>query len=254
MSPRRVKKMFLNYIAKHGKMLMEKEGVPMNGKVKNVLNWVLAIVLCSLGICLCTKADFGLSMIAAPPYIIHCFMREHFAWYTQGMSEYIWEAVLLLLTCLIIRRFRKRYLLSFVTAVLSGFVIDFWLWVFGGNGVYENLAVRIIAFVLGSALISLAVAFVFRTTLPPQVYELAVNEVAEKYGFDKSKTKLGNDIIMLAITLLLALTLTRDWTGIGIGTVVVTFINAPLIRLFGTLIDKIEKNTAPAEETEVSVC
>lgn len=213
----------------------------MNKKVVNVINWVLSVTLCSLGICLCAKASLGLSMIAAPSYIIHCFFRDILPWYTQGTSEYIWEAVLIVVTCLAVQKFKPKYLLSVLTAVISGFVIDFWIWVFGGNGMYETLPARIIAFVLGSAIISLAVAFVFRTTLPPQVYELIVTEISEKYGFDKSKTKLVNDIVMLAITVILARALTHSWTGVGIGTVIVTFVNAPMIKFFGKIIDKIEK-------------
>lgn len=214
----------------------------MNKKVVNIVNWVLSITLCSLGICLCTKASLGLSMIAAPPYIIHCFFRDTFSWYTQGTSEYIWEAVLIIVTCLAVQKFKPKYLLSVLTAVISGFVIDFWIWVFGGNGMYESLPARIIAFVLGSVIISIAIAFVFRTTLPPQVYELLVTEISEKYGFDKSRTKLVNDIAMFVITIVLARLLTHSWTGVGVGTVIVTFANAPMIKFFGEIIDKIEKN------------
>ena len=94
---------------------------------------------------------------------------------------------------------------------------------------------------MSTGVISLAIAFVFRTTLPPQVYELIVSEISDKYHFDKSKTKLFNDIIMLAITIILARVLTHSWTGVGIGTVIVTFTNAPMIKLFGKVIDKIEK-------------
>ena len=213
----------------------------MNKKAINIINWVLGIVLCCLGICFCTKAAFGLSMIAAPPYIIHCFFRDTLSWYTQGTSEYIWEAFLVVVTCLAVRKFKPKYLLSLLTAVVSGFIIDFWLWVFGGNGVYESMVIRVIAFIGGSLLISLAIAFVFRTTLPPQVYELIVSEISDKYHIDKSKTKLFNDIIMLAITIILSRALTHSWTGVGIGTVIVTFINAPMIKLFGKVIDRIEK-------------
>ena len=214
----------------------------MRKKSVNIINWVCAVVLCSFGVCLCTKASFGLSMIAAPPYIIHCFMREILPWYTQGTSEYIWQTVIVVITCIAARRFKVKYLLSFLTGVISGVVIDLWFLVLGGNGAYESMAVRIIAFIFGSVIISIAVAFVFRTTLPPQAYELIVSEIADRYGFDKSKTKLINDIVMLAVTALLALFLTHSWSGVGIGTVIVTFVNAPMISFFGKLIDKVEKN------------
>lgn len=213
----------------------------MNKKIINFANWLISITLCGLGICLCTKASFGLSMIAAPPYIIHCFMCEALPWFTQGTAEYFWEAVILVVLCIIIRSFKPKFLLSFVTAIISGLIIDFWLWVFGGSETYESFPIRIIAFVVGCAIISIAIAFVFRTTMPPQVYELVVNGISDKFGFDKSKTKLGFDITMLIITVLLSRILTHAWTGVGIGTVIVTFANAPMIKFFGKIIDKIEK-------------
>ena len=77
----------------------------------NELAWVIGIVVCSLGVCLCTKADFGLSMIAAPPYILHYALRGVFPWFTQGRAEYAWQALLLLGMCLAVGRFRWRYLL-----------------------------------------------------------------------------------------------------------------------------------------------
>lgn len=217
-------------------------------KFKNLINWLLGMVLCSLGVCFCTKAGFGLSMIGAPPYIIHVFMRDRFSWYTQGTSEYIWEAVLLIITIIIIRKFKWKYLLSFVTAVLLGFGIDAWLFVLGGNAVYESLLVRIVLFSLGTVITAIAIAFYFRTTLPLQVYELTVTEISSKYSLKTSKVKWVNDILFLVIAGLLAWLLNHSWSGIGIGTVIVTFVNAPLINLFGKLIDKIEKNSSVKTE------
>ena len=42
----------------------------------NEIAWVIGIAGCALGVCLCTKANFGLSMIAAPPYIFHIALRD----------------------------------------------------------------------------------------------------------------------------------------------------------------------------------
>ena len=56
----------------------------------NEIAWVLGIVLCALGVALCTKADFGLSMIAAPAYIIHVGMsRFFFLVYSGDIGIYI---------------------------------------------------------------------------------------------------------------------------------------------------------------------
>lgn len=209
-------------------------------KTKNVIHWILGVVLCSLGICLSTKGGLGLSMIAAPPYIFHVWLRDRFAWFTQGTAEYFWQAAILIITVISVQRIRFKYLLSFVTAVCSGFVIDGWLWVFNGNGLWDTMPLRIISFLLGMAITSLAIAFYFRTTLPLSAYELIVTEIADRYKLPKDRVKQVNDIVMLVLSVILAWVLTHGWNGVGIGTVVITLCNATLIRIFGKLIDRLK--------------
>ncbi len=205
----------------------------------NEAAWVLGIVLCTLGICLCTKANFGLSMIAAPPYILHLRMVEIFPWWSQGTSEYIWQGFLLLVLWVLMRRVKIKFVLCFVTAVLFGFALDGWFVIFGGNGAYESIAARIISFVLGECITALAIAFYFKTDMPLQIYELLVTQLAPKYGCTTEKMKQINDIVMFVLSIVLALALTGGFHGVGIGTVVITAVNAPLIRLFSALLDRL---------------
>lgn len=221
----------------------------------NFFNWILGNLVVCLGVCLSTKANFGLSMIAAPAYAIHVFMRNIASWYTQGTSEYIFQAAVLIVTCLIIWRFKPKYLLSFLTAVMCGLMIDGWFLVLpGGNAVVENLVVRIIFFIVGAALISLGIAFVFRSTWPAQVYEMAVLELSERFGFKRDRVKFVFDMIFLAMAIILALLLNHSLTksGINIGTVIVTFTNAPLIALFGKVIDWLEGTVFKAKMEEIN--
>lgn len=204
----------------------------------NEIAWVLGIVLCALGVCLATKADFGLSMIAAPAYILHVGLIKLLPWYSQGTSEYIFQGILLVLLCIAVQRFRARYLLSFVTAVLFGVVLDFWFWVFGGNGAYEAVPMRLLAFVISELVTALAIAFFFRTRLPLQIYELFVTELAKRYGWKSTTVKQLYDMSSFVLSLLLALLVNRSLTGIGIGTVIITIVNAPLIAWFGKQLDR----------------
>ena len=205
----------------------------------NEIAWVIGIFVCGFGVCLCTKADFGLSMIAAPPYILHYALRDALPWFTQGRAEYIWQAVLLLGMCAAVRRFRWRYLLSFGAAFVAGTAIDCWFLLLGGNAPYETMAVRIAAFAAGEILTSIAIAFVFRTSWPIQIYELLVRELADRYGWKVDRVKMVNDVSMFVLSAALSFILTRGFHGFGIGTVLITVVNAPLIALFGKIIDRL---------------
>lgn len=229
----------------------------MLGKM-NEIAWVAGIVLCALGVCLITKADFGLSMIAAPAYILHIGFIKIFPWYTQGTSEYIFQGILLILLCIAVRRFRFRYLLSFVTAVLFGLTLDGWFFVFGGNAAYASLAVRIFAFLMGGLFTGFAIAFFFRTRLPLQIYELVVTELSDRYGWKNTTVKQIYDAASLLLSVLLAALVNHSMTGIGIGTVILTVVNAPLIALSGKLLDRVfvfdslfAKRAGGKEEKEV---
>lgn len=205
----------------------------------NELAWVIGIVLSTLGIALYTKADFGLSMIAAPAYIIHSKMINYFDWYSQGTSEYIIQTILIIALSVIMLRFKKSYILSFLTAIVSGVVLDGWFLLMHGNAPFESMAIRIIAFIFGEISLTIAIAFFFRTTLPVQIYELIVNEISEKKNLEKNKVKQLYDVFMLVLSLALALVLNKSFQGLGIGTIIITIINAPLIKIFGDILDRV---------------
>ena len=203
----------------------------------NEAAWLFGMIFCALGVALCTKANFGLSMIAAPPYIIHRFVINFLPWYSQGTSEYVWQTALLVIMCIIVKRFKPKYLLTFACAVIFGLALDGALFLLGSGTPYESIIVRIIAFIIGEAITAVAIALYFRTSLPLCVYELVVSEISKRYNIEIGKVKQANDIIMFAISVILAL-INRSLSGIGIGTVLITLINAPLIAFAGKCLDK----------------
>ncbi len=204
----------------------------------NEAAWVMGIILCAFGVALATKANLGLSMIAAPPYIIHLFMRNFLPWYTQGTSEYVWQGVLLIFMCIIVRRFKVKYLLTFACALIFGFAVDSALFLLGGGGAYEELSTRIIAFIASEIITATAIACYFRTDMPLPVCELLVSEVSKHYSLSINKVKQVTDISMLVLSLVLALALNRSFTGIGIGTIIITLVNASMIAIAGKVLDR----------------
>ena len=178
-------------------------------------------------------------MIAAPAYITYLKLSTIFSFATYGMVEYCFQGLLILLLIIAFRRFKWKYLLSFLTAVLFGVVLDFWFMIFGTEG-YVLLSERIIACVSGILVSSLGVAFFLRTYLPLEAYELVVKEVVDQYHFDMTKVKWIYDISSLVVAILLMFLFFKrfDFSMVGINTLVCTFVNAPLIGLFGKIIDR----------------
>ena len=202
------------------------------------LFYILGVTLCAFGVVLTTKADFGLSMMSAPSYILSTALSESNPWLTQGVAEYFWQGLLLLTMCILTRSIRPRFLLSLISSIFFGLCIDGWIFVLGGNGPYGTLMGRIISFIAGEIIICFAVSLMYRTYIPQPITECLVVETSRHFKAQTPTVKLINDFSCLVFSISLALLLTHSLTGIGIGTVIITVVNAPLIRLISKIIDR----------------
>ena len=88
------------------------------------LAYAAGLALLALGTAITEKANFGMSMIVAPAYLVHLKLSETLPWFSFGVAEYALQALLLIALGLILRRFSPKYLFSFVTAVLYGAALD----------------------------------------------------------------------------------------------------------------------------------
>lgn len=214
------------------------------------LLWLLGILLVAFGVAICSKANLGVSMIAAPAFVLSEALLPLHRFFSVGVTEYLVQGVLLLLLALLVRRFHRSYILAFLVAVLYGYALNLFLWLLG-DAPFEAIWLRWVMLLLGDAVVAFGVAAFFRTYLPLQVYELFVAETADRFDLSIPAVKWGFDISLLAISVILALTLfgdvdtltfrmlaTSSFHSIGLGTLATTAINSPMIALWGRVIDR----------------
>ena len=199
------------------------------------VSYLMGLVLLAFGASLMTRADFGLSMIVAPAFII----SEFFSFMTFGMAEYLFQALLLALLVVFVRRFKFTYLLSFLTAVCYGLMLDGCLYLLAFLGEI-NIAVRIMFYLIGLFATSLGVAFMFHTYISAEVYELFVKEATERFGWKIGVVKTVYDCTSLVLSVLMSFAFFGfgHFKGIGIGTLVCALVNGRLISAFGSLLEK----------------
>ena len=203
------------------------------------ISYTIGVVLLSLATALTEAAGFGVSMVVAPAYLIHLRLSPVFPSFTFGIAEYVFQAFLLLLTVILLKRFRLSYLFSFVTALIYGAFLDLFISMIE-HIPHESISTRIIFFVSGVIICSFSVALLFRTYIPPEVYELFVKEVSQKHGFNLSRFKTIYDCSSCLLGIILSFVFFGfgRFEGIGIGTVLCAILNGPLIGLFGKLFEK----------------
>ena len=164
----------------------------MKKKFSTELAYVLGIVLVAWGVVLMEKADFGVSMVVAPAYLLYRWLSPAWHFFTFGMAEYCLQAVLLLAMSLLLRRFRISYLFSFVTAVVYGVVLDALMFL-GTMLPSGGIALRGIYYAAGMLFCAAGVSAMFHTYISPEVYELFVKEVSAHFGVDINRFKTGYD-------------------------------------------------------------
>lgn len=218
-------------------MKNNRERAPIKG-VAEVM-WIMGIVLCALGVCLSANSGFGVSMVAAPAFVLFNRLKDVLPWLTYGTMDYIFQGIVVLSTVVICRRFKWKYLMAFAVAVVYGVLLDMWRMVFGAE-VYATIPLRVCAAVCGAVITSLAIAMLLRSYMPQQAYELVVKETSERYNFLLNKVKWTFDISVLVLAILLMLVLFGrfDPELVGVGTVVITLVNTPLIAMWGKVLDR----------------
>ncbi len=202
------------------------------------LSYVLGLVIMAFSAAFTVKADFGMSMVVAPAYLLHLKLSQLLPWFSFGVAEYVFQGLLVLLLVVIMRKFKFYYLLSFVTAVLYGTLLDGAILLISPLPA-DSFAIRVLWYVIGTVCCSFAVSLFFHTYLAPEAYELVVKEIAAKTKRDINKIKTAYDCfsVVLGIALSFCFFGFGTFEGVKLGTVICAVVNGFLIGRFSKLLE-----------------
>lgn len=202
------------------------------------LSYVLGLVIMAFAAAFTEKADFGMSMVVAPAYILHLKISEFLPWFTFGVAEYVFQGILIIITAIVMRKFKLSYLFSFVTAVLYGTLLDGAM-VLVANLPENSFAIRILWYVLGTVLCSFAVSLFFHTYLSPEAYELIVKELSQKFNCNINKVKTAYDCFSVVLGIVLSFSFFGFgvFEGVKFGTIICALINGFLIGRFSKILE-----------------
>lgn len=208
-------------------------------KIYSEAVYFIGIALIAFGAAFMEKAGFGLSMVVAPAYLVYMKLSQFWSFFTFGMAEYLLQAVLLVGMVAVIKKMRISYLVSFITALLYGFILDSSMAAIAFIP-SDAMWVRIIFYIAGLLLTSFGVSTMFKTYISPEVYELLVKEICGKFKISIPKFKTAYDCIscVLSIAMSFAFFGFGKFVGIYIGTVICALVNGKLIGVFSDFLDK----------------
>ncbi len=180
-----------------------------------------------------------MSMVVAPAYLIHLKVSEFLPWFSFGVAEYFFQGALVVLTAIIMRKFKPFYIFSFVTALFYGTLLDFAMDIIAVLP-DSTFLIRLLWYVFGTVFCSFAVSLFFHTYLAPEAYELIVKELSLKFNWSISRVKTVYDCLstVLGIALSFAFFGFGVFEGVKWGTVVCSVLNGFLIGLFTKLLER----------------
>lgn len=203
------------------------------------LAYILGVFTLAVGTAMMEKGGLGLSMVVAPAYILHLKISQYLPFFSFGMAEYTFQAVLILIMILLLRKAKATYLFSFVTTVIYGFMLDGVIVLLSFLPISDILS-RIAIYTAGMVVCSLGVALMFRTYIPQAAYEMFVKETSAHFTVPIHKIKLAYDYISCGVAIMLSFLFFGFWQfyGIGWGTVACTLVNGSFITMWTKLLEK----------------
>lgn len=201
--------------------------------------YVIGLMLLSFGIALMDRADFGVSMEVAPPYLIYLKVSQKLSFFTFGMSEFVWQMLLFFLMLCLVRKIKISYLGSIVTAILYAFLLDVSIKI---TPVFSmcTLPHRVVGFLIAMFCCQIGIALLFHSYLTPLMYELFVQEVAGAENIRLYRFKTIFDCCSCAIGILFSFSFFGFgvFEGVKFGTIICAIINGKMIEIFSAFFEK----------------
>ena len=194
------------------------------------LAYIVGLICSTIGIALMERSNFGVSMVVAPAYLLHLKLVTVWPWFTFGTAEYTFQALLLLIVVLVLRRIRLSWFFSFVTAVLVGVVLDIVMIPVSAFPA-DTFVTRLVWYLLGMQFCSFGISLMFHTYISPEVYELFVKLLSARTGTELSKFKTVYDCAscLLGVALSFLFFGFGHFEGVKWGTIVCALVNGKCI-------------------------
>ena len=209
-------------------------------KIHSELVYIIALFGLTLAVAILAAADFGVSMVVAPAYIVSL----KFKIFTFGQWNYILQGLLFIAFCIVVKKIKPIYFTSFLTCVIYGVLLDMWRDVIPllnptvtkpGS---MDLWICCVMFIVGLLLSSFSVMLFFKSYIYPQVCDFFIKGIVAKYKLNQVTVKRIYDFCCLMIAIALSLVLFGGFVGIEWGTVVIALTTGILIGVFSKLYDR----------------
>ncbi|MFV0363325.1 MAG: DUF6198 family protein [Suipraeoptans sp.] len=196
------------------------------------LSLFVGVVLGGTGVALITLGQFGTTAVAAIPHTLYSIFPN----VSFGTWYYGFQVFLMMLLTIIVKGFKKDFILSFATGILFSFVVDFVE--LATKNFPESFGYKVLYFTVGSLILMVGVAFATNSKLPTTAQDLFTREISDHFKWNYRNVKTIFDIVCVIVSIALALLVAGRLTSVGVGTIINAVINGIGINIFRQILWK----------------
>ncbi|MBM7692113.1 putative membrane protein YczE [Peribacillus deserti] len=195
--------------------------------IKKIPLYAFGILIACLGVALIINSTVG----AGPWDILFVTLTVKFG-LTMGTWVMIWQAGFLIFNAILLKK--RPEIESFITVLLWGVTVDFWMYVVvkGIDLTVSPLLVKWSVFLIGVILIGFGVGIYLSTNLPRMPYDGTMVAISQRFKLSLRVSRLILEGSAVILGILFGGTM-------GIGTIVIVLLIGSIIQFFNKIANQI---------------
>ena len=203
--------------------------------------YFIGLFIMTVGIAFSVRSDLGVSPVSSPPYTLTVVWNVE-----MGMATFLFHVALVLLQILLLRRkYKPKNLLQLAVGVVFGLFTTFCNGLVMMIPMPDILPFRIIMLAVSIVIVAIGIFLYVPADIMPLAGEGTMLAISQVPGFKFSNVKIGFDVSVSVISLVICLITVHNPGSVGIGTVVSAVLTGATLgvitRVFGEKRDRLLK-------------
>ncbi len=195
--------------------------------------YFIGLFIMTVGIAFSVRSDLGVSPVSSPPYTLTVVWNVE-----MGMATFLFHVALVLLQILLLRRkYKPKNLLQLAVGVVFGLFTTFCNGLVMMIPMPDSLPFRIIMLAVSIVIVAIGIFLYVPADIMPLAGEGTMLAISQVTGFKFSNVKIGFDVSVSVISLVICLITVHSPGSVGIGTVVSAVLTGAALgvitRVFG---------------------
>ena len=203
--------------------------------------YFIGLFIMTVGIAFSVRSDLGVSPVSSPPYTLTVVWNVE-----MGIATFLFHVALVLLQILLLRRkYKPKNLLQLAVGVVFGLFTTFCNSLVMMIPMPDILPFRIIMLAVSIVIVAIGIFLYVPADIMPLAGEGTMLTISQVTGFKFSNVKIGFDVSVSVISLVICLITVHNPGSVGIGTVVSAVLTGATLgvitRVFGKKRDRLLK-------------